>query len=536
MSNHSAKDLAKDIAKQAPWWKKGVFYQVYPRSYMDKDGDGIGDIAGITDRLNYIADLGIDGIWISPFFESPMKDFGYDVSDYRKVDPMFGSNEDFDALLKKAHDLNMKIIIDMVLSHTSDQHPWFKESRLSKNNRKADWYVWADPKPDGSPPNNWQSQFGGSAWTFDTKRGQYYFHNFLKEQPDLNFHNEAVQKQVLSELEYWLERSVDGFRFDVCNFYFHDEQLRDNPPADPDNEFNGIQVTATYPYVMQSHKYDKTQPENLDFLERVRALMNQYADTMTLAEIGDDDPYKTIKDYTLGDKRLNTAYTTDIISLDAIQGSKVQEIFELLHKLAPECWPSWGFTNHDSERVVTRWGKTIRDKTNFAIVINKLLLSLRGTPFLYQGDELGLPEASIPFDQIQDPWGKAMWPEWVGRDGCRTPMPWNKDAVAAGFSANTMDRQSPWLPIPTEHKKMAVNIQDADKNSVLNQTREFVFWRKKQPLLQIGEIDFIDTGSDSLIGFDRYNNDERMTCIFNLSEDDIDYNGQTYAPLSATFS
>ncbi|MEM8833242.1 MAG: alpha-amylase family glycosyl hydrolase [Pseudomonadota bacterium] len=288
------------------WWKKGVFYQIYPRSYLDRSGDGIGDLTGITDRLEYIASLGIDGVWISPFFLSPMADFGYDVSDYRTVDPIFGSNEDFETLLEKAHELGLKIIIDMVLSHTSIQHSWFEESRSSKDNAKSDWYIWVDAKEDGSPPNNWQSVFGGPAWTFDTKRGQYYMHNFLKEQPDLNFHNPIVQKQLLSECEYWLERGVDGFRLDTVNFYFHDKELRDNPTRPKDSEFSGVQIETPYPYIMQQHVYDKSQPENIAFLASLRELMDRYGATMTLGEIGDDDPYKLAKEYTDGDKLLHT--------------------------------------------------------------------------------------------------------------------------------------------------------------------------------------------------------------------------------------
>lgn len=519
----------------ALWWKKGVFYQIYPRSFMDSNGDGVGDIPGITDRLDYVANLGIDGVWISPCFESPMKDFGYDVSDYRKIDPLFGSNEDFDILLKKAHDLNLKIIIDMVMSHTSIEHAWFKESRLGKDNRKADWYVWADAKADGSPPNNWHSQFGGPAWTFDTKRGQYYMHNFLKDQPDLNFHNPDVQKQILSELEFWLERGVDGFRFDVCNFYFHDKQLRNNPPVDPENLFNGIQVSAPYPYTMQSHLYDKSQPENLEFLEKVRALIDKYPNKMTLAEIGDDNPYKVINEYTSGDKRLHTSYSTDLMSKSNIDTHIINLLFEELNNKAKDIWPSWAFTNHDVVRVASRWGKGIKDKPSFAVLMNKLLLSLRGSPYLYQGDELGLSEASIPFDQIQDPWGKAMWPEWTGRDGCRTPMPWNRDLPAAGFSHNRQEGVSPWLPIPQEHREHAVNVQEENENSVLNQTRRFIAWRKTQPLLQLGEIEFKLDAVEQIIIFDRYDAQSRMTCIFNISEVEAQYNGQKFSPLSATY-
>jgi alpha-glucosidase len=516
------------------WWKKGVFYQIYPRSFMDRNGDGVGDLAGITDRLEYVADLGVDGVWISPFFLSPMADFGYDVADYRIVDPLFGTNEDFDTLLGKAHDLGLKIIVDMVLSHTSIEHAWFKESRLSKDNRKADWYVWADPKPDGSPPNNWQSQFGGAAWTFDTKRGQYYFHNFLKDQPDLNYHCDAVQKQILSECKFWLERGIDGFRLDVVNFYFHDKQLRDNPPRPKDSKTTCIQVTAPYPYTMQAHKYDKTQPENLEFLAKIRKLMDQYPGTMTLGEIGDDDPWKLASDYTSGDKYLNTTYNTHLISeteTESLHKETIEEAFALFAAAEGNGWPSWAFDNHDAVRSLSRWGKKVRNKEAFCKLINKLLLSLRGTPFIYQGQELGLPEASIPFAQLQDPWGINMWPEWKGRDGCRTPMPWTEDARNAGFSQN----ETTWLPIPHEHVTRSVDKQEEDPDSVLNTTRRFIKWRKTKPALQTGEIDFNTDVPDSLIVFDRWTDEESIHCVFNLSEETVQYNGKKIEPLGAMF-
>ncbi|MEM6811324.1 MAG: alpha-glucosidase [Pseudomonadota bacterium] len=504
------------------WWKKGVFYQIYPRSYMDRNGTGCGDLSGITDRLEYVAKLGVDGVWISPFFSSPMADFGYDVSDYRTVDPMFGSNDDFDILLKRAHDLNLKIIIDMVLSHTSIEHAWFKESRIGKDNRKADWYVWADAKEDGTPPNNWQSVFGGSAWTFDTRRGQYYLHNFLKEQPDLNFHNPAVPKQMLSECEYWLERGVDGFRLDVINFCFHDKELRDNPPRDKNAFTTGVQVESPYPYTMQSHIYDKSQPENLGFLKSLRELMDRYPGTMTLGEIGDDDPYKLAVEYTSGKDYLHTTYNTHLISgTDArnITPETIEVPFKEFMSQAGDGWPSWAFSNHDVVRSATRWGKDVQNKEAFAVLLNKLLLSLRGTPFLYQGEELGLPEASIPFEKLQDPWGIFLWPEWQGRDGCRTPMPWYEDKKNAGFS--TADET--WLPIPHDHVVRAVDKQLEDPDSVLHQTQKFIHWRKEQPALQLGEIEFLDTDNDSLIVFERHHDNQKMRCIFNLSEEKIIY-------------
>lgn len=522
---------------ESDWWKKGVFYQIYPRSFMDKNGDGVGDIAGITDRLNYIADLGVDAIWISPCFESPMKDFGYDVSDYRKIDPLFGTNEDFDVLLQKTHHLGLKVIIDMVLSHTSIEHPWFKESRLAKNNRKADWYIWADPKPDGSPPNNWQSIFGGPAWTFETKRGQYYMHNYFKEQPDLNFHNENVQKQTLSECQYWLERGIDGFRLDSINTWFQDKGLRDNPAHPKDIFSSGTQLDFPTPYSMQKHVYDKSQPETIRFLEKLRALMDQHPNTMLLGEIADEHPFKLAAEYTDGEKLLHTSYNLHLITgtdEDNITPDTIKAPFKELKRQPGDGWPSWAFSNHDSVRVATRWGKGIKDKERFAILLNKLLLSLRGTPFLYQGEELGLPQATIPFEKIQDPWGKALWPEWQGRDGSRTPMPWKHNEVHAGFSTEHPDTET-WLPMPNEHIIRSVNKQEKSSNSVLNETREFIAWRKTQPLLQAGEIEFKDNAGESLIIFDRFDDNDCMTCVFNITEQRIEYDSKTYEPLSASF-
>lgn len=517
------------------WWKKAVFYQIYPRSFLDSNGDGIGDLSGITDRLKYIADLGVDAVWISPFFQSPMADFGYDISDYRSVDPIFGTNEDFDILLSRAHDLGLKIIIDMVLSHTSIDHAWFVESRLSSTNRKADWYVWADAKPDGSPPNNWQSCFGGPAWTFDTKRGKYYLHNFLKEQPDLNFHNPAVQSQILSECRYWLERGVDGFRLDVANFYFHDQQLRDNPPRKQNETISvGVQFEKPYPYIMQRHIHDKSQPENLEFFKELRKIMDEYPDKMTIGEIGDDDPYELGVKYTEGNDLLNTTYNTHFMAgTDSTElvSDMITTPINALHKFSTEVWPSWAFGNHDVVRPVTRWGKGIKDKEAFAKLLSKILLSLRGTAYVFQGEELGLGEARIAFDDIQDPWGKALWPEWQGRDGCRTPMPWQADAPNAGFSQSSKT----WLPVPNDHAQKSVDIQKSNPDSVLNSFKEFVAWRKTKPVLQSGSIEFIDTANEKVLSFKRSLDGEEITCIFNLSEQEIDYDGKLLPPLSAEF-
>ena len=519
---------------ESDWWKKGVFYQIYPRSYKDTIGDGVGDLPGIIKKLDYVEKLGVEGVWISPFFESPMADFGYDVSNYRKVDPLFGSNEDFETLLNKAHDLNLKVIVDMVLSHTSIEHPWFHESRQDKTNPKADWYVWANAKEDGSPPNNWFSIFGGRAWEWDETRQQYYMHNFLKEQPDLNYHNPDVQDAMLGECQYWLDKGVNGFRLDAVNFIFNDKELRDNPPKnDPAKDGYASQLEQPDPYNEQWHVYDKSRPEAVTFIERLRSLTNQYDAIFTLAEIGDDKPIERAAEYTADNKRFHSAYSFSLMTGKEITQEKVYNAVTALLEQPGNGWPSWAFTNHDIVRVVSRWGESIKNKTSFAVMLNKLLLSLRGTPFLYQGDELGLTEADIHFEQLQDPWGKALWPNWKGRDGCRTPMPWQHGKINADFSA---DGTTPWLPIPEEHLNLSVDLQEKDKNSVLNQTRDFIAWRKTQPLLQTGDIEFKTDASENLIVFDRFDDRNRMMCVFNITEKTAEYDGVEYAPLSATFT
>ena len=291
----------------APWWRGAVIYQIYPRSFCDSDRDGVGDLNGITGKLDYVASLGVDGIWLSPFFRSPMKDFGYDVSDYCDVDPSFGTLADFDALLARAHELGLKVIIDQVYSHTSEEHPWFIESSASSDTPKADWYVWAEARPDGTPPNNWQASFGGPAWTWGPRRRRYYLHNFLKEQPDLNFHKPEVQEAVLDVARFWLDRGVDGFRLDVVNYYAHDPELRDNPAIE-------AQRTPARTYLFQQHIYDKSRPEALRFVERLRALTDQYPDRMMVGEIVDDEELARQREYTEGDRRLFNQYGVMLVN------------------------------------------------------------------------------------------------------------------------------------------------------------------------------------------------------------------------------
>ncbi|WP_018181082.1 alpha-glucosidase family protein [Kaistia granuli] len=496
-------------AADADWWRGAVIYQIYPRSFQDTDGDGVGDLKGIAGRLDHIASLGVDAIWISPFFKSPMKDFGYDVSDYCAVDPLFGTLEDFDHLIAEAHARNIKVTIDQVLSHTSDQHAWFKESRSSKTNAKADWFVWADAKPDGTPPNNWLSIFGGSAWEWDTTRCQYYLHNFLTTQPDINFHSMAAQDALLDSVEFWLKRGVDGFRLDTVNFYVHSQGLEDNPPSKPEDR-NSPEAPAVNPYNWQDHIHDKSQPENLEFLKRLRALLDRYPGQTTVGEIGDGPrSLKTMAAYTAGGDKLHMCYTFDFLSPIFTKEHFVNRI-KAFEAIVGDGWPCWAFSNHDIVRHVSRW-TTDGDYDGVARIAAGILLSLRGSVCLYQGEELGLTEADIAYEDLQDPYGIRFWPEYKGRDGCRTPMVWESNGAHAGFSS-----AKPWLPVPQEHIARAVNRETADRSSVLAHYRQMIAFRKTHPALRDGSIAFVDS-PDGVLAFLREQGGEKILCAFNLA-------------------
>ncbi|MEH6735311.1 MAG: alpha-glucosidase family protein [Shewanella sp.] len=493
---------------QVTWWRGGVVYQIYPRSLMDSNGDGVGDLQGIIAKLDYIASLNVDAIWISPFFKSPMKDFGYDISDYLEIDPLFGTMADFDQLIEKAHQLNIKVVIDQVLSHTSDQHDWFEQSRQSRDNDKADWYVWADPKDDGSAPNNWLAIFGGCAWEWEPRRQQYYLHNFLKSQPDLNFHCPQVRQAVLDNVEFWLKKGVDGFRLDAITFCYHDEQLRDNP-AKPKDKRQGRGFSEDNPYAYQYHYYNNTRPQTVGFIEELRALINRYPGAVTLGEVSSEDSLATMAEYTQGDDRLHMAYSFELLT-DDFSAAYIRQTVEELEASIGDGWPCWAIGNHDVKRVASRWGK---DSVNPTMVkmLNAMLFSLRGSVCSYQGEELGLTEAPIEFNQLQDPFGIAFWPMFKGRDGCRTPMPWVKEAPNAGFSDAT-----PWLPIDPLHNNSAVDVQEADQDSILNSYRHFLQWRKQQHILIEGDIQFIDSHPD-VLAFIRSQDQQQILVLFNLS-------------------
>jgi alpha-glucosidase len=481
------------------WWRGGVIYQVYPRSFYDSDGDGVGDLPGVISRLGYLARLGIDGIWLSPFFKSPMRDFGYDISDYCAVDPIFGTLADFDRLLAATHEQRLKLIIDQVYSHTSDQHPWFKESRQSRDNAKADWYVWADARPDGGPPNNWIALFGGQAWSWDSRRRQYYMHNFLPEQPDLNFHNPDVRAAILDVARFWLGRGVDGFRLDVANFYFCDRQLRSNPAKSESGGF-------ARPYWHQRHLYDRSQPENLEFMSELRREVDRFGELMTVAEIGSDSYIERSIEYT-EPGRLHTAYNFLLLENGPLTARLIRDAVESW--TSKTAWPSWSFSNHDVVRARTRWGGEAAPD-GFAQLLMGVLLCLRGTIFLYQGDELGLPQAKVPFERLRDPEGIRFWPDSLGRDGCRTPIPWEAASPNAGFGDG-----EPWLPVDPGHVPLAVDRQEADPASTLALTRRFIAFRKAHPALRLGEIAFLDA-PEPILAFRRLQEEGSLLCLFNL--------------------
>ena len=497
---------------RAEWWRGAVIYQIYPRSFFDSNADGIGDLPGVTARLDYVASLGVDAIWLCPFFTSPQKDFGYDVADHTSVDPSFGTLDDFDALLDRAHALGLKVLIDQVWSHTSDRHAWFLESRTSRTNPKTDWYVWADPASDGTPPNNWLSVFGGSAWTWEPRRRQYYLHHFLNHQPALNLHNPAVMDAALASGEFWLQRGVDGFRLDALDFLLHDKHLRPNPSAP------WPEVLPAKLFGLQEHRHDMLQPEAMGLVQRIRGLMDRYPGTVTLGEVSSQPgAFERVIDYSRGDEHLHMAYT-----LRPLRGGfDWATVRQMLRDLTAheDGWVCWSFSNHDAERAISRWNPRrgeAQPTAEFARLLMALLLSLRGSVCLYQGEELGLTEAELEAEHLRDPFGIAYWPEFRGRDGSRTPMPWQAGVQHGGFTTG----DAPWLPVPDAHHAMAVDAHEGDLDGLLHAFRRFLGWRRTQPALVSGALHPLELPAP-LIGFVRELDGERVLAVFNLAEEPV---------------
>jgi alpha-glucosidase len=480
-----------------PWWQRGIIYQVYPRSFQDTDDDGIGDLEGIRRRLDYLTWLGVDAFWISPIYPSPMADFGYDISDYRGVDPLFGTLADFDRLIGDAHTRGLKLILDFVPNHTSDQHPWFVESRSSRGSPKRDWYLWRDPAPDGGPPNNWLANFGGSGWEFDVTTGQYYYHAFLKEQPDLNWRNPEVRHAMLGALRFWLDRGIDGFRVDVLWLLIKDDQFRDNPPNPAWQPHQpGIERLL--------QQYTADRPEIHELVGEMRAVLDGYPDRVLIGEI-----YlpleRLVTYYGENGRGAQLPFNFQLISA-AWTAQDIGRIVDDYEAALPEgCWPNWVLGNHDQKRIATRVGVPA------APLAAMLLLTLRGTPTLYYGDELALENVAVSPDRTRDPWVETEPGHGFGRDPERTPMPWD-DSENAGFTAG-----SPWLPLNSDHAVRNVTALAADTRSILSLYRRLIALRRRHSALSTGRYVAIRTTGDVFV-FERCDTNSRLVVMLNFAD------------------
>ena len=481
------------------WWQKGVIYQIYPRSFKDSNDDGIGDIKGIIEKLDYLSWLGIDAVWLSPINVSPMYDFGYDISDYYNIDPCYGTLEDFDELIEKANSYKIKIIMDLVINHTSHLHKWFNESRSSRDNPKRNWYIWRDPVK-GKAPNNWRSAFGGSAWEWDPKTEQYYLHSFLKEQPDLNWRNPDMRKSIYKMMRFWLDRGVAGFRLDVVNWFVKDEKFRNNPftlkPLDP-----------------EKHKYSRNRPETHEYIKELRKVVDEYDERMTVGEVFSlppGNPELSASFLGDGNNELHLAFDFSIM-YRLWNAKRFYNYIKRWYKAIPEKgWPCHVLSNHDQPRGRSRFmgGADSEKRARLAAVF---LLTVKGTPFLYYGEELGMKNTQISRREIVDPLGKRYWPIYRGRDSARTPMLWNS-REHGGFT-----KGRPWLPVDSDYKRLNVRYQMNDKYSILNHYKELVALRKKFKALYEGEFIPKINGFNNIIAYFRIHEDEMFFVVLNFS-------------------
>jgi alpha-glucosidase len=493
------------------WWQTGVIYQIYPRSFRDASGNGVGDLKGIISSLDYVSDtLGVDAIWLSPFYPSPMADFGYDVADYTGVDPLFGDLPTFDGLLRGAHERGLRIIIDLVPNHSSDHHPWFVESRSSRDNAKRDWYVWANPKPDGSRPNNWLSAFGGPAWEWDEKTGQYYLHSFLKEQPDLNWRNPAVKEAMFGVVRFWLERGVDGFRVDVAHLIVKDPELRDNPP-NPHPEVRHYKFRDEYE--AQLHVHDKGHPDVHQIYHEFRRVLDAYDGDHPRMAVGEihifdwDEWARYYGDPAAGRGEMHMPFNFQLLNASWTARDIRRVVDGQEAALPPGAWPNYVLGNHDEPRLASRYG---REDARLAAM---LLLTLRGTPTLYYGDEIGMVDVPIPPDQQQDPWGLRV--PGMGRDPCRTPMQWSP-APNAGFSAPETPKL--WLPLAEDYRETNVERELADPASILSLYQRLLALRKASPALQVGTYQPVEDTPETCYLYLRSAGQQRFLIALNFSD------------------
>jgi alpha-glucosidase len=513
-----------------PWWRSAVFYQIYPWSFQDSNGDGIGDLRGIESRLDYLAGtpaaLGVDAIWLSPIYPSPMKDFGYDVSDYCDVDSRFGTLTDFDSLLREAHRRGLRIIMDLVLNHTSDQHPWFLESRASRRSAKADWYCWADGKALFRRPSNWNARFGGSSWTWDPSRRQYYLHSFLKEQPDLNWQHEPVRAAMWKVARFWLDRGVDGFRLDAINWLGKDLRWPNNPLR------FGLRG-----YTRQDHRYDRDQPAAHEIMQELRQLVSAYPDAVLIGEAAADTPGGPAAFYGHGGDELHLVFDFRLLKSPWRADRFRRFLSEYVPAIPKGGWPTIVFSNHDQPRHIDRYGKD-GDALARARAAALLLFTLPGTPFLYYGEELGMRNARLRYGELRDPYTKRFWPFRPGRDPARTPMQWDGSAQA-GFSTGR-----PWLPLTPEYTRVNVEREIAEPDSLLHLYKQLIALRRASAALSCGDVSLLETNAADCLVYERSarsadGRTERMLIIVNFSGRQLDVNlpervGQTRLLLSTS--
>ena len=486
------------ILSDTAWWQRGIIYEIYPRSFLDSNGDGVGDLEGLRRQLDYLIWLGVDAIWITPIYQSPMADGGYDISDYLAIDPIFGTLADFDGLLTEAHARGLKLILDFVPNHTSDQHPWFQESRSSRDNPRRDWYLWRDPAPDGGPPNNWLANFGGSAWEFDAVTGQYYFHAFLKEQPDLNWRSPDVRSAMFNVLRFWLERGVDGFRVDVLWLLIKDDQFRDNPP-NPAWQPNRPDIERLL------QRYSADRPEVHEVVAEMRAIVDAYPGCVLIGEVYlPIEQLVTYYGHNMNGVHLPFNFQLIFTGWNAADIARTMQEYEAA--LPKQGTPNWVIGNHDQKRIASRVGAL------GAGTGAMLLLTLRGTPTIYYGDELGLGNVPIPPERVRDPWEKNEPGFDHGRDPSRTPMPWDGSANA-GFTTG-----SPWLPLHPDYELRNVAALTAEPRSVLNLYRRLIALRREQAALSVGRLVAVHADEDVLT-FERSEGTTDLLIILNFAQE-----------------
>lgn len=495
---------ARGETEFSPWWRRGVIYEVAVASFRDGDGDGYGDLRGLLEKLDYLNDgtprsLGVDAVWLTPIFDSPWLDFGYDVRDYYSLHPRFGDLSLFRELVNECHRRGIRVILDMVLNHTSWEHPWFLESRSSRDDPRRDWYVWRDGRAPGKPPNRWRAVVEGSAWEWDRATGQYYYHAFLPQQPDLNWRNPEVREEMFRVCRFWLDQGVDGFRLDLINYLFEDELLRDNP-----------RKPGLRPYDWQKHLYDRSRPESLEVVRELRRLLDEYPDRMMMGEVYTDRPRDAIALLGNGTDALHLSFYLHFAQRRWKAAQFRSSVEWLEGNIPPAAWPCYYLSNHDLVRHYTRLGRG-GDPEARARVAAAMLLTLRGTPIIYYGEEIGMPQSRVPRRRIRDPIGKKFWPLPVGRDGARTPMQWN-----AGRNAGFTDGE-PWLPVDPSYKWKNVEMEDRDPDSLLNWYRRLIRLRRKCPALSVGGYRPISGIPTEVFAYLREYGEERIAVFLNFS-------------------